>query len=711
MKRPQSAVTETQARTSFTRPLSGISNQTANIDSMLSKANYSSQLGNVEDSLQMYEQCFKMAAHHMSSIRMLKMLEDVVNQLIKTIRKLDNYLTQQVVTKLLIWCQIQQSYEDYIFVKCPPLIQVKVLSAYGEYLRKVQKFEESYNYLNLALQMLSQYKHDQPIDDIVGQTYYQLSNTSLYQQNYADAIKEANAALQHLQQALINKQSNEETPLNMCDTYINLGIAKEHEKQFQEAHYNYYSALVFAQQNLKDNKIQDVQQIYDQFLSRQAAHLQKLTYQSQKTLKRLSVPQKKQQTTVQPFIEIVKNMSENNKLNEQFFKKKQRLLQSLEKSKSKNEIKKLQKFSPYLQHKSSTMRTTPQSKKIIFRPKSPKKLQDSQSQSGIQSSTKNRTLLYIKPKVTLEEDLRLPFTKIQHPAQVINFLQKLLSDNKSKPQQVQQFPNIHLPSLEQASGEQLIFQGTMTVYYFQNQGLLYFQYMAQEMVDQFTQNFKGSSQKLIGLSLNISDIVNQYNFTQDIVGLKEFLLQFSVQYFKYAKINQHKQSFHIPFASNNQFYFIIQNQNLLVQFKNDYEQLVFASDNNEDIQPILNEQRSKSVLSDDIRPLIAECSSPKLEDEIQPILGLQEQMNEQSVEYSQDFEPAPLINQKRESQASPEQVKYNGMEKFTIKIESEDQKSKEVIEVYADSKQLTEEQELEQAAKLIQKKFRLRNKK
>ena len=47
-----------------------------------------------------------------------------------------------------------------------------MLSAYGEYLRNVQKFDESYNYLNLALQMLSQYKHDQPIDDIVGLTYY-----------------------------------------------------------------------------------------------------------------------------------------------------------------------------------------------------------------------------------------------------------------------------------------------------------------------------------------------------------------------------------------------------------------------------------------------------------------------------------------------------------------------------------------------------------
>lgn len=135
---------------------------------------------------------------------------------------------------------------------------MRVLNSYGDYLRRTAKYEESNNYLQLSLQMISSYKHEQAIDDLIGHTYLLLSTNTLYQQNYAQAIKEAQSALQHLQQAALNMQ-NEELHENICDCFINIGIAKEHEKQYQEAHYNYYSGLVYAQQNLNDERQLQIQ--------------------------------------------------------------------------------------------------------------------------------------------------------------------------------------------------------------------------------------------------------------------------------------------------------------------------------------------------------------------------------------------------------------------------------------------------------------------
>lgn len=48
---------------------------------------------NIIDALALYEQAFKLASHHLTSIRAIKLLEDVVNQLIRTLKKMDDKFT------------------------------------------------------------------------------------------------------------------------------------------------------------------------------------------------------------------------------------------------------------------------------------------------------------------------------------------------------------------------------------------------------------------------------------------------------------------------------------------------------------------------------------------------------------------------------------------------------------------------------------------
>lgn len=104
MKRPQSAVTRiddaTTTASKFMRPLSGITdathrNYSTSVEQLVSKANYSLQLRNINDSLALYEQAFKLAAHQMSSIRLIKLLEDVVLNLIYALKQSDDKFVSQ----------------------------------------------------------------------------------------------------------------------------------------------------------------------------------------------------------------------------------------------------------------------------------------------------------------------------------------------------------------------------------------------------------------------------------------------------------------------------------------------------------------------------------------------------------------------------------------------------------------------------------------
>ncbi|CAD8145863.1 unnamed protein product [Paramecium octaurelia] len=822
MKRPQSAITRVDDANSTAskpiRPLSGVSDTTLrfqnSVDQLLSKANYSLQLMNIHDSLQLFEQAFKKGEHQLSSIRLVKLVEDVVLQLVKVIVKSeDNLISQQILNRLLIWCQIQQSNEDIIHIRCPPYIQVRVLNAYGDFLRKQNKYDESTHYLQLSLQMLSQYKFDSSIDELVGQTYMLLSSNSLYTNHYAQAIQEAQAALQHLQQAAISTNKiTEELHESICDTYINLGIAKEQEKQFQEAHYNYYSSLVYSQQNLNESKQMKIQQIYDQFLSRQAAYLQKLQFQQQKSLKQINsvtgFNQKKPQQSAllqQPFVDLVKNANDqsNGKLNSNFFKKKQKIIKSVERQKQ-NEERAILKFKPYLNkmpgQSSQVLKFKPNQMLLnsqIPRPQSPlkqpfvnngikimkvsnkpdykvqnkslpsyksdmflaKKLQGQQQQQQPQqfsSSTsqlnsakiysskqtygqsqqtfqsevlyKNKTNQFLSQQSTNMH--QIPSKFIQYLEQNINESNLLKNGNV---QLLQSYQNIHLPSIESQSGIQEIYQGTMSIYLFSQQNILYFQYLASEIADQFAVNLGPKKIKLIGNSLNVSDVNNQFNtINQNPLGMKNVLLSFSVEYFRYAKINLDKQCFQLPYNQANQFYIYIpeQNQNLLIQVKNEYESLVFLVDSfeengqtskDQEIQPIFN-HKSNSVVSDEIHPLLAE-QIKQIDEDVQPVFEEQEEKLATSQEYSQDFEPTPIMEEApqdkfiQKSSSLPQnnngKNQYDGMEKFTIKIESEDQRQ-QVIEVYAtDKKQQQDEEikeeedhELNAAALLIQKKFR-----
>ncbi|CAD8064240.1 unnamed protein product [Paramecium sonneborni] len=818
MKRPQSAITRVDDANStaskLIRPLSGVSDTTLrfqnSVDQLLSKANYSLQLMNINDSLQLFEQAFKKGEHQLSSIRLVKLVEDVVLQLVKVIVKSeDNLISQQILNRLLIWCQIQQSNEDIIHIRCPPYIQVRVLNAYGDFLRKQNKYDESTHYLQLSLQMLSQYKFDSSIDELVGQTYMLLSSNSLYTNHYAQAIQEAQAALQHLQQAAISTNKiTEELHESICDTYINLGIAKEHEKQFQEAHYNYYSSLVYSQQNLNESKQMKIQQIYDQFLSRQAAYLQKLQFQQQKSLKQFNsvagFSQKKPQQSAflqQPFVDLVKNSTDqtSGKLNSNFFKKKQKIIKSVERQKY-NEEKAMLKFKPYLNKMPS------QSNQIIKfkpnqillnsqlpRPQSPfkqpytnngikimkvsnkpeykiqnkaltsykqdlyfTKQQQSQQQqfssstsqlnsAKIQNKQPSQTQQTFQSEILYKNKTNQFLTQSnnnihQIPSKFIQYLEQNINESNllknGNVQLLQSYQNIHLPSIESQSGIQEIYQGTMSIYLFSQQNILYFQYLASEITDQFAVNLGPKKIKLIGNSLNVSDVNNQFNtINQNPLGMKNILLNFSVEYFRYAKINLEKQSFQLPYNQANQFYIYIaeQNQNLLIQVKNDYESLVFLVDafeengqisKDQEIQPIFN-HKSNSVISDEIHPLLAE-QIKQIDEDVQPVFEEQEEKLVTSQEYSQDFEPTPIMEEIpqdkhiQKSQTMPQtnnQNQYNGMEKFTIKIESEDQRQ-QVIEVYAtDKKQQQDEEikeeedhELNAAALLIQKKFREKKK-
>ncbi|CAD8076408.1 unnamed protein product [Paramecium sonneborni] len=816
MKRPQSAITRVDDANSTAskpiRPLSGVSDTTLrfqnSVDQLLSKANYSLQLMNIHDSLQLFEQAFKKGEHQLSSIRLVKLVEDVVLQLVKVIVKSeDNLISQQILNRLLIWCQIQQSNEDIIHIRCPPYIQVRVLNAYGDFLRKQNKYDESTHYLQLSLQMLSQYKFDSSIDELVGQTYMLLSSNSLYTNHYAQAIQEAQAALQHLQQAAIStNKTTEELHESICDTYINLGIAKEHEKQFQEAHYNYYSSLVYSQQNLNESKQMKIQQIYDQFLSRQAAYLQKLQFQQQKTLKKYNSAagfnfKKPQQATLtqQPFVDLVKNPTDqtNGKLNSNFFKKKQKIIKSVERQRY-NEEKAMLKFKPYLNKIPSSQSTQIlkfKPNQILLnsqlpRPQSP--LKQPYTNNGIkimkvgnkpEYKIQNKSLTSYKPDLFITKQQqsqqhqfsqstsklnsanissKQPFNQTQQtfqselfyknktnqlitqpnnnihqiPSKFIQYLEQSINEcnllKNGNVQLLQSYQNIHLPSIESQSGIQEIYQGTMSIYLFTQQNILYFQYLASEITDQFAVNLGPKKIKLIGNSLNVSDVNNQFNtINQNPLGMKNTLISFSVEYFRYAKINLEKQSFQLPYNQANQFYIYIpeQNQNLLIQVKNDYESLVFLVDAFEDngqiskdqeIQPIFN-HKSNSVVSDEIHPLLAE-QIKQIDEDVQPVFEEQEEKLVTSQEYSQDFEPTPIMEEIpsdkfiQKSSSLPQNTsknQYDGMEKFTIKIESEDQRQ-QVIEVYATDKKQQQDEEVKQeedhelnaAALLIQKKFR-----
>lgn len=92
----------------------------------------------------------------------------------------------------------------------------------------------------------------------------------------------------------------------VSDAYINLGISKEKCKLFQEAHFNYYSALVNAQQNLPENRSLEIQDIYDKFLSRQAAFLQRYSMKPLKSNPSMVYSSSTSKPPTVPFIDVVK---------------------------------------------------------------------------------------------------------------------------------------------------------------------------------------------------------------------------------------------------------------------------------------------------------------------------------------------------------------------------------------------------------------------